>query len=387
MNEWLERNIGVDNIALNIWWRLAIILGIILAAYLADFILSRLIIPGIRKITEKTETQADDIILSEKVCKSFSAIVPPIILTFALPFALKGTTQLLMERLTMVYIVINGCRFISTLVGALHELFVYKGHEKARSLKGLFQTIQVVVWFVGIIVIIGILIDKSPLILLGGLGAFATVMMLVFQDSIKGLVAGVQLSVNEMVRPGDWISMPGRNVDGIVTEITLSTVKVKNWDNTIMTIQPYALLTETFQNWKGMQVSDGRRINRSVNVNAYSVRFCTSLELAEWKNKGYLPKDAKEGFATNLQAYRGYMEKYLRNNPSINHSMTCMVRQLPASEEGIPLQLYCFSYTKVWEEYEEVQSQLIEYMISSMSNFGIYVYQRGSGSDHALFKK
>lgn len=384
MNEWIERNIGVDNMSLNIWWRLAIIFGIILAAYLVDFILSKLIIPGIRKITSKTETQADDILLSDKVCKSFSAIIPPVILTFALPFALRGNVQLIIERLTLIYIVVNVCRFLSTLISAFHELFIYRGHEKAKSLKGLFQTIQVSVWFVGAVAMVGILVDKSPLILLGGLGAFATVMMLVFQDSIKGLVAGVQLSVNEMVRPGDWISMPSRNVDGVVTEITLSTVKVRNWDNTVMTIQPYALLTETFQNWKGMKESDGRRITRQVNIDIHSVRFCTKSELTEWKKNGYLPVDAKEGYATNLQAFRSYMENYLRHNKAINHEMTLMVRQLTGSSEGIPLQIYCFSKTKVWEEYEGVQSQLVEFMLSSMSHFGIYPFQRSSGADKLL---
>lgn len=384
MNEWIERNIGVDNMSLNIWWRLAIIFGIILAAYLVDFILSKLIIPGIRKITAKTETQADDILLSDKVCKSFSAIIPPVILTFALPFALRGNVQLIMERLTLVYIVVNVCRFLTTLIGAFHELFIYRGHEKAKSLKGLFQTIQVSVWFVGAVAMVGILVDKSPLILLGGLGAFATVMMLVFQDSIKGLVAGVQLSVNEMVRPGDWIAMPSRNVDGVVTEITLSTVKVRNWDNTVMTIQPYALLTETFQNWKGMKESGGRRITRQISIDIHSVRFCTKAELNEWKKNGYLPEDAKEGYATNLQAFRSYMENYLRHNKAINHEMTLMVRQLVGSSEGIPLQIYCFSKTKVWEEYEGVQAQLVEFMLSSMPSFGIYPFQRSSGADKLL---
>lgn len=385
MNEWIERNIGVDNTTLNIWWRLAIVAGIVLAAYLVDFILSRLIVPAIRKITSKTETQADDILLSDKVCRSFSAIIPPIILTFALPFALRGTVQMVIERVTAVYIAINVCRFVTTFIGALHELFIYRGHEKARSLKGLFQTFQVVVWFFGAIAMVSVLINKSPLILLGSLGAFAAVMMLVFQDSIKGLVAGIQLSLNDMVRPGDWIVMSSRGVDGVVTEITLTTVKVQNWDNTIMTIQPYALITDTFQNWKGMSESDGRRISRSVNININSVRFCKMNEFQEWKRKGYLPSTATEETATNLEAFRGFFEQYLRSNAAINSSMTLMVRQLNATSEGIPLQIYCFSRSKVWEEYESLQSQLIEYMLSTMPRFGLYAFQRGSGTDELLF--
>lgn len=386
MNEWLERNIGVDNMDLSIWWRLVIIVGIIVAAYLVDVILSRLFVPGIRKIVSKTSTKTDDILLSEKVTDSFCSILPPVLMTFALPFALKGTAQDVIERFMSIYIVVNVCRFLGTFVDALYELFVYKGHEKARSLKGLSQTFQVLIWFVGAIAMASILINKSPLLLLGGLGAFATVMMLVFQDSIKGLVAGVQLTVNEMLKPGDWITMPGRNIDGVVTEVTLTTVKIQNWDNTIMTIPPYALVTETFQNWKGMTQSQGRRINRSVNINAYSVRFCTPAEFAEWKRKGYLPESAQQELATNLQAFRGFLELYLKKNPDINIQMTLMVRQLSASDEGIPLQLYCFSRTKVWEEYEKVQATIVEYMLATMSNFGIYVFQRGSSADKLLLE-
>lgn len=386
MNDWLERNIGVDDMSLNIWWRLAIIVGIIIVSYLVDIILTHLIIPGIRKLTEKTETKADDILLNDKVCKSFSAIVPPIILAIALPFALKGNAQLVIERLTLVYIVVNVCRFIATFISALHELFVEMGHEKAKSLKGLFQTFQVIVWLLGAIAMVSILINKSPVILIGGLGAFATVMMLVFQDSIKGLVAGVQLSLNDMVRPGDWIAMPSRNVDGIVTEITLTTVKVQNWDNTIMTIQPYTLITETFQNWKGMKESDGRRINRTVNINAFSVRFCSAEELKEWKALGYLSQNAKAGVATNLEAFRHFLESYMRDHVSVNEGMTLMVRQLPSTSEGIPLQIYCFSRIKDWVPYENLQAQLVEYALAAMKNFGLYAFQRGSGSDDLILK-
>lgn len=387
LREWFEQNFGVDNVTLSIWVRLLIVLGIVLAAYLADFILSRIIIPSIRKITSKTETKVDDILLSDKVCRSFSAIVPPVILSFALPFALKGNVQIIMERLTLIYIIVNVCRFLTTFISALHHLFVYKGHEKARSLKGLFQTFQVFIWLFGSIAMVSVLVARSPLILIGGLGAFATVMMLVFQDSIKGLVAGVQLSLNDMVRPGDWIVMPSRNVDGVVKEISLSTVKVQNWDNTIMTIQPYTLITETFQNWKGMQESGGRRICRSVNININSVRFCTLAEFKEWKQKGYLAPDAKEDVATNLEAFRNFFEQYLRNNPAINTEMTLMVRQQPATSEGIPVQIYCFSRTKVWEEYEEIQSQLVEYMLATMGKFGIYVFQRSAGTDDLILTK
>lgn len=384
MEQWFEENIDINNSELSIWWRLAIIVGVVIAAYLVDFILTRLVIPTIKKITEKTSTKIDDILLSDKVCRSASAIIPPIILTFALPFTLKGDAQMIVGRFALIYIVVNVCRFLTTFITALHKLFVYRGSEKAQSLKGLAQTFQVIVWLFGAIVIISILIDRSPLILLGGIGAFATVLLLVFQDSIKGLVAGVQLSLNDMLRPGDWIAMKSRGVDGVVKEISLTTVKVQNWDNTILTIQPYALLTETFQNWKGMTESAGRRISRNVHINMNSVRSCKPEEFAEWKQKGFLPEDATAECATNLEAFRGFFTAYLRNNEKINSEMTLMVRQLDANYEGIPLQIYCFSHTKVWEEYEEIQAQLVEYMLSTLKRFGLYVFQRSSGTDYFL---
>lgn len=384
MDSFLEQYIGIDASNLSVWWRLAIVFGIVVLAYLADFILVNLLIPAIRKITTKTDTEIDDIILSDKVCHAFSAIVPPVILSFALPFALQGNVRLVVERLTAIYIVINVCRFLTTLIGAFHNVFLHKGNKRAKSLKGIVQTFQVCVWLVGTIAMVSILLNRSPLILLGGIGAFATVMMLVFQDSIKGLVAGIQLSLNDMVRPGDWIAMKSRGVDGVVKEITLTTVKVQNWDNTILTIQPYALITETFQNWKGMNESDGRRICCQIHVNIHSVRLCSSTEFKSWQSKGYFAADATMETSTNLEAFRSFILKYLCNNPKINTNMTCMVRLLSADFEGIPIQLYCFSHTKVWEEYEEIQAQLVEYVISTMRDFGIYPYQRGCGSDSIL---
>lgn len=384
---WIENNIGIEGSDLNIWWRLAIILGIVVVAFLVDFLLDKLIIPAIRKITEKTSTNVDDILLNDKVLKSATAIIPPVILTFALPFALRGNVEILVGRLTIIYIVINVCRFVSLFIGALHAVYADKKKNRANSLKGICQTFQIIVWFIGVILIVSILIDKSPVYLIGGLGAFATVMMLIFQDSIKGLVAGIQLTLNDMVQMGDWISMPSRGVDGIVTEITLTTVKVQNFDNTIMTIQPYALITETFQNWKGMSQGGGRCISRSINVDMHSVRFCSDKEFSVWKELGYLPNDSKKTESTNLEAFRNCMESYLRSNKNINPEMTLIVRQLKTGSEGIPLQIYCFTYEKAWAKYENVQAKLIEYMIARMNEFGLYSFQRGGGTDSIVLRK
>lgn len=378
MNEWLLANVGSDSSQFPLWVRLCIVLGIIILAYLVDLIFSKLIIPLLQRIAQKTSTEWDDILLSPRVCHAFSHILPPVILASALPYALQGTLEVIVTRLMLIYIIYNVCMFVTVLMHAIFNIFIHEKQTKASSLRGILQTLQILAWIIGIILMISILMDRSPLYLITGLGAAATVLMLVFQDSIKGLVAGLQLTMNDMLRVGDWICMASRGVDGVVTEITLSTVKVRNWDNTILTIQPYALLTDTFQNWRGMSESDGRRLTRSVNVNMLTVKLLDAHAVSQYQQQGWLPASAQAGQATNLEAYRGCMLARLRQMPEINEQMTLMVRQLPATAEGIPVQVYAFSHTKVWEEYEEIQARIIEYMLALMPEFGILPYQRTS---------
>lgn len=375
---WLLHSFGSADSTLSPWMRLVVFLGVILGAYLVDIIVSKLLLPGLQKLAKKTSTQWDDILLSDKVCRAASALLPPIVLAAALPWTVQGTLQLVIGKLTTIYIVINACRFLSALMGGVYNIFIYEERKHARSLLGILQTLQIVVWIIGVILIISILLGRSPLYLITGLGAAATVLMLIFQDSIKGLVAGIQLSLNDMLRVGEWICMPSRGVDGVVTEITLSTVKVQNWDNTLMTIQPYSLLTDTFQNWRGMSESAGRRLTRAVHVDMFSIRLLNAKEVADYQAKGYLPATAQPNIATNLEAFRGALYCYLRQMPEINEEMTLMVRQLPSTDEGVPVQVYAFSHTKVWEEYEEIQARIIEYMIAIMPQFGILPYQRSS---------
>jgi miniconductance mechanosensitive channel len=377
--EWISKNVGAQGSMLAWYWQCAIVVGVILAAYLVDFIFVKAIIPTLRKITSKTNTQVDDILLSEKVVRSFSKILPPIILTFALPFVTQGTLELVIERLTVIYIIINVTRFLCILVGALFEALVSRGEEsgsrsKARmhSMKGLVQTIQIIFSAVAAILIISILLDKSPAYLISGLGAMAAVLMLVFQDSIKGLVASILLMFNDMLEVGDWIVMTPRNVDGVVIEMTLTTIKVRNWDNTILTIPPYNMLTETFQNWRGMQESDGRRLRRTIQVDVRSVHFLTEKQAKKWN------VTLENGRPmTNLEVYRKHLYDYLQHSSDINPDMTLMVRQLPATDAGIPVELYAFTRTKVWEEYEEINARLVEYAFATLSQFGLVAYQRG----------
>lgn len=376
--EWFDRNVGSDGSSLEWYWRLAILAGVVLAAYLIDFIFVRAIIPTLRKLTARTSTQVDDILLSDRVVRSFSNILPPIILTFALPFVTQGTLETIIARLTEIYIIINVTRFLCIMVNALFKAILSRGKEAGKnearihSMKGLVQTVQIFICAIAAILGVSVLLDKSPAYLISGLGAMAAVLMLVFQDSIKGLVAGIQLLFNDMLEVGDWIAMPARNVDGVVIEITLTTVKVRNWDNTILTIPPYNLLTETFQNWRGMQRSDGRRLTRTINIDMRSVHFLTAAEAKKW---GFDRTEHRT--MTNLEVFRTQLHDLLIKDPDLNPTMGLMVRQLAAGSDGIPVQIYAFTRTKVWAEYEDIQSRLVEFALATLHEYHLVVFQRG----------
>ena len=376
MDQWLIENLGSDTSRLTGGIRLLIVLGIIVISFATYFVVKYGVIPIVQKIVKQTETQWDDILLSERVCRAFSHIVPPVIMSIALPYALKGTFEVAVVRLLYAYIIYVVCYFLTVFLRGIFEVFVHLKDTKAGSLKGILQTLQIIVWFVGIILMASTLMGRSPVYLITGLLSASVVTMLIFQDSIKGLVAGIQLAINDMVRVGDWITIPNRGVDGNVIEMTLSTVKVQNFDMTILTIPPYTLLSDTFQNWRGMKESGGRRIKRGINIDVGSVKFLTAAQVDEYRQRGYLPDTARAGQATNLEAYRGAIRQYLTEQPEINKEMTLIVRQLAQAAEGIPVEIFAFTYIKKWEDFEDVQSRLLEYMLARTHEFGLKPYQR-----------
>lgn len=391
MEQWIETTFGMSINEMDTWIRLCVILGIVLFSYLVQLLFKKAIVPIIRKVTEKTKAEWDDIFFDDDVCNTFSRILPAVILTAALPFAVDGVVGVLVARLTLIYIIITFCLFLTAIIHAIFNLFVHRKEEKAQSLGGIRQTFIIIVWIIGAINMAAVIIDRNPVYLLTGLGAAATILMLVFQDSIKGLVAGIQLSFQDMVRVGDWIEMPSRSANGVVTEITLNTVKVQNWDNTIAMIPPYALMQESFLNWRGMQDSDGRRLSRSFNVDVHTIHFLSAKEVNDYVAKQQLPADAAQraGAVTNLEAFRYTMEQHLSRNREINTDMTFMVRTLDMQTEGIPVELYAFSRTKDWIPYEHIQSQLVEFALASLPQFGLRAYQRGSDfkQENVLLKK
>ena len=381
ITSWLEQ-LGLSEGHMNTLLRIGIILGIILLAIIIDRICRKLIIPVIRKITDKTESVWDDHLLSDEVLRNLCALIPPIAVYAALPYIIPNFSGTFVAKLCWVYITIVcvklACSFITSVYNISSE------HEKLKnhSLKGFYQMIKLVVVCIGAIIVISTLIDKNPVAVLTGLGAGTAILMLVFQDTIKGLVAGIQLMVNDMLRPGDWITMPKYGADGDVMEVTLTTVKVRNWDKTIITVPPYALINDSFQNWRGMIDIGGRRIKRSINIDMNTVRFCTAEELERFNQQPWM-----EGFETtgqeevNLYIFRHYLEYYLRHHPKVSQEMIMTVRQLQPTAQGMPVELYFFSADTAWLKYEHLQAEVFDHVLAIMHTFDLKVFQSPTGLD------
>lgn len=388
---------------------------LVLIAFTADLICRRVVLKAVAKLVKKTKATWDDVVFDHRVMVRLSHMVVPLTIYLFVPIAFADVDKVtvsLIQRICQVLIILSLLWFSQAFLNAVYSVYSEMERFKNRPLKGLLQTVQVVLWCVGVIIIISVLIDKDPLSLLAGLSALSAVAMLVFKDSIIGFVSGVQLSANNMLKVGDWIKMPKNDVDGIVIEVTLATVKVRNWDNTISTVPPYALVGDSFQNWNAMRESGGRRIKRSVNIDMNTVRFCTPEMLERFRKigllKDYLDRMEQETAAyneergtgnadlggladgrhlTNLGVLRAYLVAYLRSLPVTNQDLHCMVRQLQPTEHGIPLEIYFFSRVKEWVPYEGIQSDVFDHVLAIIPEFGLRVYQAPSGWDIAQWKK
>ncbi len=366
------------------YWAISIA-AILLVVYFCDLIFRRLVIPTIRKVTYKTNFQWDEIILNDSMFKDISRLVPPVLLAVLLPIVFIGSEFFdFIMRVNYIYLVVVVCKLICTFLASLYDLSLHHERLKNHSLQSVYQMLKVLVICVALIIVVSILINKNPGYILTALGASAAVLMLVFKDMIVGLVAGVQLSVNDMLRPGDWISMPKYGADGDVVEVSLTTVKVQNWDKTITTIPPYALVSDSFQNWRGMQESGGRRVKRAIYIDMRSIQFCTDEQMQQFEAKGWLDGiERADGFPVNLHIFRNYLDKYLRTHPRVNQDMIIMVRQLQPTAQGLPLELYFFSEGTSWIPYEHLQSEVFEHLFAMLPTFGLRVFQSPMGIDFA----
>ncbi|OUO53213.1 hypothetical protein B5F77_06595 [Parabacteroides sp. An277] len=360
-----------------------ILLGIMLISYLTTQLFRHLVMPAIRKITARTKATWDDYLFNDEMLQAFSRVIPPLVWYVLLPFAFTEEVQLLhfLLKACLVYLVVVTLFLINAFLKSLYE--ISNEHERLRNrpLKGIYQMISIVAIGVGIILIISILIDKDATSILAGLGASAAILMLVFKDSLLGLVAGVQLSANDMLRPGDWITMPKYGADGDVIEVTLTTVKVRNFDKTITTIPPYALVSDSFQNWRGMRETGGRRIKRSINIDLNTIHFCTDEEKRHFINRGWLKEESAQQEVVNLHVFQTYLQHYLTVHPKTHKELMIMVRQMQPTSEGVPLEIYCFSNTSEWPKYEQIQAEIFDHIFAIIPEFGLRIFQNPSGID------
>lgn len=366
-----------------LYWLIAIA-AIALVVFVADVVCRRLLLPLVKRLTRATRAAWDDILLSDTLLKDVSRLVPPILIAVLMPLAFSHAhpTLDLLLKVNLIYLIAIIAKLLCTFLSALYDLSSHQDRLKNHPIKGIYQMLKIVVICVALIIVVSILINKNPGYILTALGASAAVLMLVFKDTIMGLVAGVQLSANDMLRPGDWITMPKYGADGDVEEVTLTTVKVRNWDKTITTIPPYALVSDSFQNWRGMQESGGRRVKRSVYIDMRSISFCSDEQMAEFERRGWLEGVEREDkFVVNLHVFRNYLEDYLQHHPRVNSGMTIMVRQLQPTAQGLPLELYFFSDGTEWVPYEHLQSEILEHVFAVMPTFGLRVFQSPMGID------
>jgi miniconductance mechanosensitive channel len=343
--------------------------------------------------------------LHNKVFHRLAQTVPSLIIQFGLTLVpdLSATTHQVLGNIALAFTILFVMLTVGALLNALLDIYARTDHARTRSIKGYVQLAKMILYIFASIIIVATLIDRSPLLLLSGLGAMSAVILLVYKDTLLSFVASVQLTSNDMLRVGDWIEMPQVGADGDVVDITLHTVKVQNFDKTIVSIPTWRLMSESFKNWRGMQQSGGRRIKRSLFIDASGVRFVTEdeeqqltqvhlltdyigrkkAELHAWNEaQGNVAQvSANRRRMTNIGTFRAYALAYLNSHPDIHPNMTCMVRQMETTAQGIPLEIYCFTRTVAWADYERVQGDIFDYLLAVLPEFGLSLYQQPSGAD------
>ncbi|RZQ55429.1 mechanosensitive ion channel protein MscS [Pseudidiomarina tainanensis] len=395
--KWLSEHADIDTMV-----KLALLL---VAAWLANFVVKKILMRGAMTVLSYTPAGKDRQLFERNIIARLANVVPALVISYGI-----SSVPNLPEELTIVisnvcnaFVVLTIGRAMSGALTVVNTLYERQPDAHEKPIKGYIQVVKIAIYAVATILIVAALIDRSPIILLSGLGAMAAVLMLVFQDTLLSLVASVQITSNDIIRVGDWVEMPNLNVDGDVTDIALHTVKVQNWDKTISTIPTKRFISDPFKNWRGMQESGGRRIKRSLMLDQNSVHFLSQdeqkrlhrfrllkdylnnkqQEIDDWNQK--LKDEGKEPVNTrrisNIGTFRAYVLQYLKNHPRIHQEMTMMVRQLNPTADGLPLEVYCFTATTEWVEYEGIQSDIFDHLISILPEFGLRVFQHPSGVD------
>lgn len=395
MIEWLEKFAVLQTLIYTI--------ALLLLAWFANSVLKVLLIKLCANLL--TAVPFENASYANRVIKRLANVLPAIVISVGIAFIpeVPDVIDTIVQNVANAFIVLTIALAASDALNVVNSIYLKRSDAYQHPIKGYIQVAKLVIAIIATILIIATLIDRSPVILLSGIGAMAAVLMLIFQDTILSLVASIQISSNDMVRVGDWIEMPQLHADGDVIDVALHTVKVQNWDKTITTIPTKKLITESFKNWRGMQESGGRRIKRSLYIDQNSIRFIDpetsvrlksfsvlkdfitqkSLELEVWNKalaeKGQAPINARQ--MTNIGNFRAYVEQYLKNHPSIHQGMTLLVRQLNPTANGLPIEIYCFTQTIKWLEYEAIQSDIFDHLFAILPQFELRVFQSPSGLD------
>lgn len=380
-------------------------LGLLLAAWVLNWIVKRILVRGFYRLLRSTSFGQDHELNHHRVIGRLANIVPALVLSIGIELVPGRPDALVtvVQNVCSAFIVLTIALALGSALNMVNVLYSRRPSARLKPIKGYVQVSKIVIYAIAVILMIATLIDRSPLILLSGLGAMAAVLLLIFQDTLLSLVASVQISSNDIIRVGDWIEMPQLNADGDVIDIALHTVKVQNFDKTITTIPTKRFITDSFRNYRGMQEAGGRRIKRALNIDQNSVHFLSDAErehlhrfnllddyltakeqeLADWNRKlekrGQEPVNTRR--VTNLGTFRAYVERYLRAHPGVHQGMTLLVRQMPLSGEGLPVEIYCFTNTTVWAQYEGIQGDIFDHLLSILPEFGLHVFQHPSGRD------
>lgn len=379
----------------------AVIIFVVVMSIVAYSIAKNIFLKLLKAIISKSKLKWDDLLIEYKVIDRLIIIVPAFVLYTLSSMLTYG--QVWFKRFAFCMIVYGVLRTIDKLISIADVLYKKTEASKTRPIKGFLQIFKIIIYSIGAIIIISIIMDRSPALLLGGIGAASAVLMLIFQNTILGFVASIQLTENDVLRIGDWIEMPSHNADGDVMEISLHTVKVVNWDKTVTTIPTHAMITQSFKNWRSMHEIGGRRIKRCLYIDMSSVRACDEEMLGRYQKiqyiRNYLEDKTKEireyneenhidysslvngRRLTNLGTFRAYLEAYLKNHPKVNADLIMLVRHLAPTEHGLPIEIYVFTNTTKWVEYESIQADIFDHILAIVPEFDLRVYQTPTGYD------
>ncbi len=405
---WLKElfiNAGLSYNLSSIFSTTGLVLIVIFLSWLSNLVAKTIILNAVTIIVKRTTSTWDDVFLEQKVFTRLSHFAPALVIWFMAGWALKAYPGWLdaVRKLTYIYMVIAGTWVVNSFIESWHKIYLTIPISKHRTIKGYVQLVKLFVIVIAVLVIISVVFKKDVGTLIAGLGAMAAVLVLIFRDAILGLVASIQLSANNMLKVGDWITIPSRGIDGETEDITLTTVKVRNFDKTIITIPVYSLVSESFQNWKGMGESGVRQIKRSIFIDMRSIKFPDKLLLEKLAGFPFLKEhfDANDkeniksvrakseavrpldGFSdlTNLGLFRIYAESYLKNHPLIDKKQTLVIRHKESEGNGLPLQIYAFSKNNSWVPYENLQSEIVEHLLAVINEFELKVFQHPTGDD------